>query len=94
MPAGSSGDLTQPVDTEFLTMAMNETAVPAFEMDDDQTARVVKLLADRIGPVAPVLVKRGLKKADSLADLVSKLAKTIPDETERRSFTDALVNPS
>lgn len=90
MPTGSSGDLTQPVDNESLTMAMNETAVPAFELDENETARVVGLLADRIGPVASILVKRELKKAGSLADLTTQLAKAIPDEGLRRSFFDSM----
>jgi serine/threonine protein kinase len=90
MPTGSSGDLTQTVDTDSLTMAMNETAVPTFELDDDETARVVKLLTERIGPVAPVLVKREMKKAGNLADLTANLAQAIPDEHSRRSFFEAM----
>jgi hypothetical protein len=94
MPTGSSGDLTQPVDTDFLTMAMNETTQPAFELDESDTTRVVKLLAERIGPVASMLVKREMKSAASLADLTTNLALAIPDEHLRRSFLDEMNTTS
>jgi len=92
--AGSSGDLTQPVDPDLLTMAMNAEPQPSFVLDETETVRVVRLLADRIGPVASVLVKREMKQARSLADLTSNLARAIPDEHMRRSFFDAMNTSS
>jgi hypothetical protein len=93
MPTGSSGDLTQPVDTDLLTVAMNQADVPSFELDENEKARVVGLLAEKIGPVASVLVKRELKKVGSLADLTASLARSIPDEHSRRSFFEAMNFP-
>ena len=48
-------------------------------------------LARRIGPLAPVLVRRAARGATSRADLVARLEDQIPDEAGRRAFRRAVL---
>ena len=76
-------DSTQPIGSA--------TEVPAFELDESQAAIAIELLAKQIGPMARILVKREAVKANSLPDLVARLAANIPDDDARSAFTDAMA---
>ena len=89
-PSQISSAMTVPFDSGNLTVPMDSSASPAFVLDEEETNRVAGLLADRIGPVAATLVRREMKKASSLTDLVEKLARSIPDENLRRTFAQAV----
>ena len=55
-------------------------------MSGDSVVMVEKRLASYIGPLAKILVKKGLKKSQSLADFSHELASHIPVENERNKF--------
>jgi hypothetical protein len=61
----------------------------ALDLDDGARERVTRLLADHIGPVASVLVRREMKRARDLDDLAARLAGAIPDDAGRGAFAAA-----
>ncbi len=65
-------------------------SAPAGALPEADVQRVERELARRIGPLARVLVKRNLAAAGSLAELVDRLAESVPDEAGRESFRAAL----
>lgn len=58
--------------------------------NDADLATVEAELAKQIGPLARVLLKKALKNATTLGDLVSSLEKNIPGEEGRRAFRAAV----
>lgn len=87
---GSRSGSEAEVDPSFLTLPLKPVSRSSFSLDEPQMTRVVKLLADKIGPVARMLIKKEMKKASSLAELTTTLARSIPNEADRRSFLDAM----
>ncbi len=81
-----TGAMTQPIAASQPSVA----ATPALTLEEATVSRIVGLLADRIGPVARVLVNREMKQARSLNDLTATLAEAIPDPQDRQSFTAAV----
>lgn len=55
-------------------------------LDPDLVAAVTRRLADRIGPLAPLLVRREAAAGGSYQALVRRLAAHVPDERERTRF--------
>ncbi|HQR45423.1 MAG TPA: hypothetical protein PK598_05320, partial [Thermoanaerobaculia bacterium] len=53
-------------------------------------AAVEAALAQQIGPLARVLVKKALKNATTLSALVSTLEENIPGDAGRRAFREAV----
>ena len=47
-------------------------------------------LARQIGPLARIVVKRAVKGAGTLADLIAKLELDIPTDESRRTFREAM----
>lgn len=85
--------LTQPVDPRARTPLPQSARTPALNLDADVQARIVGLLAERIGPIASLLVRRELPRSQSLDDLAERLARAIPDADQRRIFREAMVRP-
>jgi hypothetical protein len=59
---------------------------PSPSHDAAQLARIEARLADHVGPVARVLVRRAAARAATLADVVERLAAEIDPEPARREF--------
>jgi len=57
--------------------------------DRSLLASVAEDLAQHIGPLAQVLVKRAAMHESTLDDLRQRLAEAIPDEAQRRAFLEA-----
>jgi TIR domain len=55
--------------------------------DSAELARVERLLAGYIGPIARHLVKAAAPRSSSLDELVAELAKELESETDRHQFT-------
>jgi hypothetical protein len=86
MPAQNPGSVS-----DSRTISMTTGAAPALSLNEADISRIANLLAKRIGPVARTLVRRELGKSSSLEQLVSSLALSIPDETERGFFKDEMA---
>jgi hypothetical protein len=56
-------------------------------LDSAELARIERLLAGYIGPIARHLVKAAASRAPSLDELVAHLAKELETETDRHEFT-------
>lgn len=56
------------------------------DISDDDLAALTQYLADSLGPIAKVLVKRFVRQVASREDLVASLAGEIPDGVERERF--------
>jgi TIR domain len=56
-------------------------------LDSAELARLERLLAGYIGPIARHLVKAAVSRASSLEDAVAQLAKELETETDRHEFT-------
>jgi len=56
-------------------------------LDSAELARIERLLAGYIGPIARHLVKAAASRASSLDELVAQLAKELETETDRHEFT-------
>ncbi len=79
--------LTRPVERESsLEIAM------ATGWDPAVLASVSAELAAYIGPLAKVLVKKAVKKADNMQELCRLLADSIPLEEGRRAFLDCIAH--
>jgi class 3 adenylate cyclase len=59
---------------------------PALQIDAEALARLEKLLARHIGPMAAVLVKRAVKSARDRRGLLEALTASIDDDGERAQF--------
>jgi serine/threonine-protein kinase len=55
---------------------------------DADLAKLEAALAQQIGPLARILVKKALKNATTLSGLASMLEENIPAEEGRRAFRD------
>ncbi|HZD26718.1 MAG TPA: adenylate/guanylate cyclase domain-containing protein, partial [Alphaproteobacteria bacterium] len=66
-------------------------AAPA-NFDAAALAQVERRLAEHIGPLAPMLVRRAAKDAVDITDLYARLARGIEDETARKRFLAAAKN--
>ena len=89
---GATMAMTQPLGTPSASKARLDSAVgrqsggTVFVLEPEVRDRVVQAMADHIGPVARVVVKRELSGAKDLADLTNRLLANLPDEAARRSF--------
>lgn len=63
---------------------------PAWRLDDQEADRVVRLLANELGPLARVLVARAAKKATSRQGFYRHLVEGIDDRDARMRFLDGL----
>ena len=63
----------------------------AAALDPEVLSTVTRHLADRIGPVARVLVKREAAAGSGLTELAGLLAEQIPDPAARRGFLEAIA---
>lgn len=61
----------------------------AGEIDPDTIARIATELADYIGPIAEIVVKRAAKRCVTVADLRRMVADEIETTAERTKFLDA-----
>jgi serine/threonine protein kinase len=61
-------------------------AAPSLTFSDEQLQRIQKDLAQFIGPVAKLLVKRNSSAATSIADLRQRLSLHLDRESDRRAF--------
>ncbi|HZZ91667.1 MAG TPA: serine/threonine-protein kinase [Usitatibacter sp.] len=62
----------------------------ALALPPEASARIENALARHIGPLARVIMKRGISRAASVGELVRTLALDIPDEAEQRDFLQEL----
>jgi eukaryotic-like serine/threonine-protein kinase len=63
---------------------------PAFAFDSQTLARAEKQLAQHVGPLAKVLIKRAANDSGNVSELYRKLAEHIDSEPLRRSFLESL----
>jgi hypothetical protein len=57
-----------------------------FELTEPQSESLKRLLMSHLGPMAPHVVAHEARSADSFANLVTRLAERIPDQTARTAF--------
>jgi eukaryotic-like serine/threonine-protein kinase len=91
--SGSStgGSQTQPPATSPGSASVSATNTSTTGSFDAATlARAEKKLAQHVGPLAKLLIKRATSESGSLADLYRKLADHIDDEDERKAFLNEL----
>ncbi|MBL8115685.1 MAG: serine/threonine protein kinase [Acidobacteria bacterium] len=67
-------------------------ARPASQATDAQLAALERALANYIGPLARVIVKKNFRMTPGLETLVSKLAAQIESETDRQKFLNDVKN--
>jgi serine/threonine-protein kinase len=71
-------------------MASNAVPAPASpcgaKLDPELVARITEELADYIGPIAEVVVKRAAKQCATVADLRRAVAEEIETNAERTQF--------
>jgi serine/threonine protein kinase len=65
---------------------------PAPAVDPKTVSRLVAELATHIGPIADKLVRSGLRKGTSLAQVVHKLSAEIADPQERKAFVQRFAS--
>jgi len=70
------------------------TSAVGFTLDQKTTVVVTEILAAYVGPVAKVLVKRGVKSSKNMSELVTMLAKNIDHDAHRQNFIAALADIS
>lgn len=63
---------------------------PPFAFDAQTLARAEKQLAQHVGPLAKVLIKRAANDSGNVSELYRKLAEHIDSEPQRKSFLDSL----
>jgi serine/threonine-protein kinase len=78
----SFGGTTAGVSGKFGPVSRGEP----LQVDQARLAHLVAQLAFYLGPMAPVVVKKMLKKADTEAQLIKLLVEKIPSEGERSEF--------
>lgn len=76
-----------------ITTSANSSVLKAnnvLDISPERLASISVQLAFFLGPMAPVMVKKMLKKASSESELLSLLAMKIPNEKERQQFVSKL----
>ena len=63
---------------------------PVLTLDAPTRAAIVRALAEHIGPIASVLVKREAAAARDLADLTDRLANAVPSAVAKQTFRTAM----
>ena len=77
------------VDTDLEPAAAPPTAGPIDALTPELLASEERRLADRIGPLARVIVRRAAESARSVGDFYAVIAATIPDAADRAAFLAA-----
>jgi hypothetical protein len=72
------------------TLAVGSDYGQAFTLDESTRIQLEQALTVHVGPVARVLIKRTMKRARSLADLITALAAQVPDAMGRGAFQEAV----
>ncbi len=93
-PSSFMSILTRSNVSDSRTISVATGVDAALSLNEAEISRIVNLLANRIGPVARTLVHREIGKSRCLEQLVSSLALSIADETERDAFTDEIASDS
>lgn len=70
-------------------VASHATPPPASNLPEDAIRRIEKQLANLVGPLAKVLIKRALAKATTLDELYSVLAAGLSTPADRKAFLAA-----
>ena len=98
----ASGPADRPPEDPGATISLSSTEIPgaarvepdlvgAFRLDEAAERRIIRALAEHIGPVARVLVRREADRAGSLSDLAARLAANLTDADARRAFEADVV---
>jgi len=93
-PTVAMGGATQPFSQMPAgndTSIMQSSARGLFALDEATKAALITALSTQVGPVAKVLVKRALKTARSMNELVESLAKNAPNDGAARKFREAMA---
>lgn len=84
LPKTESGQITTP---DISSTRPVPILIGTPQMDAAELARVERLLAGYIGPIARHLVKAAASRASNLDEMVGQLAKELDTETDRHEFT-------
>lgn len=92
----TTGSALRPVSAPPMAPAMSEAVSAASPLtnstgvassfDPELLVRIEQALANQLGPMARVLVKKAARQATSLDDLCQSLASELPDDRHRRDF--------
>jgi serine/threonine-protein kinase len=61
-----------------------------FELSEDRTAQIVRLLTEYVGPLASRIIRRAAAGSSTSADFSAELAGQIPNDKERAGFLERL----
>ena len=68
------------------TVELRETPVSRFLPTEEQLATLATALADAVGPIAKILVKKAAKKAQSADELTAALSQEVDNGVDRKRF--------
>ncbi len=81
--------------SSIISKAQSTSAVKqgssSIEMSEEKLTLIIEKLAIYIGPIAPMIVSRSLKKYRNQEDLIVALAEKIPQKSEREEFIESVV---
>ena len=79
-----------PVAVSASRAGLRPNARPGFAFDADTLARAERQLAQYVGPLAKLLIKRAASDSGNVAELYRKLAEHIDSESMRKAFLDSV----
>jgi len=85
VPAPTSARLTTPPPT--MSPSISTGSLP---FEAETLRRLERALAEQLGPLAKVLVKKAAREGGSLEDLEQRLAAELQDDAQRRAFLTAV----
>ncbi|MDX2473000.1 MAG: serine/threonine-protein kinase [Candidatus Krumholzibacteria bacterium] len=85
---GATMAMPQPINskTRLDSTVGHHSGDVVFALEPDVRDRMVQALADHIGPVARIVLKRELRGVRSFTELTNRLLANLPDEATRRTF--------